>query len=51
MSIGVDGRIGLGFDKHRTKYAFCNKAVYCWEGFKKLFLKTLKVNTVVESLE
>lgn len=35
-SIGIDARIGLGFDKKRTKSRFCNKVVYAWEGVKKL---------------
>ena len=25
--------------------------VYCWEGFKKIFTKTQKINTVLDSLE
>ncbi len=50
MSVGVDARIGLGFDKSRTTSALGNKCVYCWEGFKKMFLKTLKMNSVIESL-
>ena len=36
FSLGVDARIGLGFDKARTRSQFKNKAVYAWEGFKKL---------------
>lgn len=44
FSIGVDARIGYGFDKSRTGNRCCNKCVYCWEGFKKMFLRTLKVN-------
>lgn len=51
MSVGVDARIGLGFDKNRTSSAIGNKCVYCWEGFKKNFLSTAKMNKVVESLE
>ena len=50
MSIGVDSRIGFGFDKNRTQSAFCNKCVYCWEGFKKLFLKTLKIKNVIANI-
>ena len=44
FSIGVDARIGYGFDKNRTTNQCCNKCVYCWEGFKKMFIKTPKVN-------
>lgn len=40
FSFGVDSRIGYGFDKHRTKYVCGNKCVYCWEGFKKMFIST-----------
>ena len=35
MSIGMDARIGLGFEKKRTKSTFYNKVRYAWEGFKK----------------
>ncbi|CAD8169782.1 unnamed protein product [Paramecium octaurelia] len=51
FSIGVDARIGYGFDKNRTAYQCCNKVVYCWEGFKKMFLKTPKMNQSIETLE
>jgi len=51
MSVGVDARIGLGFDRNRTQSALGNKCVYCWEGFKKMFLKTSKMNTVIDSLD
>ncbi len=50
MSVGVDARIGLGFDKHRTKSSFINKIIYCWEGFKKNFLKTPKMDKVLNGL-
>ena len=36
-SMGFDGRVGLGFDSKRTNSRFCNKAMYGWEGFKKIF--------------
>lgn len=36
FSVGLDARIGLGFDKRRTNYKACNKLMYCWEGFKKI---------------
>ncbi|CAK65676.1 unnamed protein product (macronuclear) [Paramecium tetraurelia] len=50
FSIGVDARIGFGFDKNRTSNQCCNKCVYCWEGFKKMFLKTPKVNQSIENI-
>jgi diacylglycerol kinase (ATP) len=48
FSFGVDSRIGLGFDKHRTQSVCGNKCVYCWEGFKKMFIKTDKIKDIVE---
>ncbi len=49
--MGIDARIGLGFDRNRTQSALRNKCVYCWEGFKKLFLQMQKMNQVIDSLE
>jgi len=51
MSFGVDARIGLGFDKNRKKSVAGNKCVYCWEGFKKIFTKTSKINDVFENIQ
>lgn len=51
FSLGIDARIGLGFDKHRSNNACCNKVVYCMEGFKKMFLSTQRIKKVVDSLE
>ena len=63
FSFGIDSRIGYGncerknflltfspkgFDKKRTKSRFKNKLVYFCEGIKKTFLKTPKVNDVLE---
>lgn len=50
-SIGVDARIGLGFDKVRTQSRCLNKVCYCLEGIKKLFLKTPKVHQVIQYME
>jgi len=50
FSVGIESRIGLGFDKKRTKSQFLNKAVYGWEGIKKLFTSTPKISDVVVSL-
>mmetsp|Transcript_2700 Transcript_2700/g.6009 ORF Transcript_2700/g.6009 Transcript_2700/m.6009 type:complete len:407 (+) Transcript_2700:84-1304(+) len=36
FSIGVDARIGLGFDKRRSKSKTWNKCIYVWEGLKKM---------------
>lgn len=59
-SLGIDARIGLGFDKRRTKSRFFNKAVYACEGVKKLCCvggggplkgKIEKMEVVVEAKE
>eukprot|EP00918_Siedleckia_nematoides_P025709 GHVU01055462.1.p1 GENE.GHVU01055462.1~~GHVU01055462.1.p1 ORF type:complete len:629 (+),score=103.36 GHVU01055462.1:236-2122(+) len=45
FSIGVESRIGIGFDRHRTKSTVLNKLRYVGEGLKKAFFKkTHKVN-------
>ena len=36
FSIGLESRIGIGFDKNRTSNATCNKICYGWEGLKKM---------------
>lgn len=51
FSFGVESRIGYGFDKFRTSSVCGNKCVYCWEGFKKMFLKTTKINDLVQNFE
>lgn len=50
FSIGVESRIGLGFEKLRTNSAFCNKTCYVWEGFKKMccVTNTPKIRDVVD---
>jgi hypothetical protein len=40
----------LGFDKSRTQSRCLNKVVYCWEGFKKMFIRTSKMKQVVEAV-
>ena len=51
-SIGVDARIGFGFDKNRTKSKICNKIVYAWEGVKKFFcLKLIRMKRIIKKLE
>ncbi|EER04109.1 diacylglycerol kinase, epsilon, putative [Perkinsus marinus ATCC 50983] len=50
FSIGVESRIGLGFDKHRTKSKLLNKAVYVVEGTKKLtFTRTPPIPDLISS--
>ena len=50
FSIGVESRVGLGFDKSRTSNAIGNKCVYAWEGIKKMCCcsRTLKMNEVID---
>lgn len=50
FSVGIESRIGLGFEKKRTNHAVTNKCVYGWEGVKKMCccLKTTKIKQVVD---
>jgi len=51
FSLGLDARIGLGFDKNRRGSQVANKAVYGWEGTKKLLFKRKGlVANVMESM-
>ncbi|CAD8047263.1 unnamed protein product [Paramecium sonneborni] len=51
FSIGVDARIGYGFDKKRTQSACCNKCVYFCEGLKKMCLKNPTTNQVISGMQ
>jgi len=51
FSFGVESRIGLGFDKSRTKSRLCNMCVYTYEGIKKLLTSTKKANDILISME
>lgn len=50
FSIGIESRIGLGFDKHRSSSAFANNMWYTWEGLKKMCCcsSTKKIRDVVD---
>lgn len=51
FSLGFESRVGFGFDKHRTKSRVANKAVYFWEGFKKVcFKKTNVIRNIVSGV-
>jgi diacylglycerol kinase (ATP) len=56
FSIGIESRVGLGFDKKRTKSAACNKVCYGLEGLKKMFCcccchkKTMTVRETIDYL-
>lgn len=51
FSIGVDARIGMAFDRKRTNSRAINNCIYCWEGFKRLFIHTKGITEVVDVLE
>lgn len=51
FSIGLDARIGLGFDKKRSKNKYKNRMIYCWEGLKKMCcLPVPRVKRITTSL-
>jgi len=51
FSLGLDARIGVGFDKGRAGSQLANKAVYGWEGTKKLlFKKKGLIANIMESM-
>ncbi|CAK0858724.1 unnamed protein product [Prorocentrum cordatum] len=51
FSVGLDARVGVGFDKLRAKSQVINKGVYALEGAKKLlFKKKGVIGNVVDSL-
>lgn len=50
-SVGVESRIGVGFDRNRKDNALMNKAAYVFEGVKKiLFHRRRLIDNIVESL-
>ena len=49
FSIGIESRIGLGFDKNRTTSTFLNKMRYGIEGVKKMFTSTPRIGDLIES--
>jgi diacylglycerol kinase (ATP) len=50
FSIGIESRIGLGFDKHRTKSQIGNKMIYGMESVKKMFLRMPKVRNTIKRI-
>lgn len=48
FSVGVESRIGIGFDRYRTKNAFLNKMRYALEGFKNTFRHTTPVYDIID---
>ncbi|CAD2111877.1 diacylglycerol kinase [Plasmodium vinckei petteri] len=51
FSIGIDSRIGRGFERHRKNNAVLNKMVYLVEGFKKSsFKKNTPINLLIDKM-
>ena len=50
FSLGVESRVGIGFDRNRTTSQGCNKCVYICEGTKKQFTNTIRVDQILDSL-
>nr|ASN64456.1 diacylglycerol kinase 1 [Eimeria falciformis] len=50
FSMGVESRIGRGFDRHRTKSQTLNKMRYGIEGLKKFVTHTTSINQIVMGL-
>src|SRR4051812_43368535 len=50
FSIGVESRIGLGFEKSRSNHYIKNKCIYGWEGIKKMCCcsSTAKIKSVID---
>jgi diacylglycerol kinase (ATP) len=40
FGIGLDGKIGMSFEKHRTTHRSLNKLVYFWQGLKNVGLRS-----------
>lgn len=50
FSVGVESRIGLGFEKSRSNHYMKNKCIYGWEGIKKMccISRTAKIRRVID---
>ncbi|KAK6591188.1 diacylglycerol kinase [Cryptosporidium xiaoi] len=48
FSVGIESRIGIGFDRNRTKNAFLNKIRYALEGVKNTFRHTTPVYDIID---
>ncbi|SIO73746.1 diacylglycerol kinase [Babesia microti strain RI] len=51
FSIGVESKIGRGYDRYRGLSRFKNKSRYIIEGFKKLFAKRIDIRNIVDYME
>ncbi|KAF8822274.1 diacylglycerol kinase accessory domain (presumed) domain-containing protein [Cardiosporidium cionae] len=50
FSIGIESRIGRGFDRNRAHNRFLNKMMYAFEGIKKTFKRNLRADHFIDSL-
>ncbi|KEG04781.1 diacylglycerol kinase, putative [Plasmodium vinckei vinckei] len=51
FSIGIDSRIGRGFERQRKNNAILNKMVYLFEGFKKSsFIRNTPINLLIDKM-
>lgn len=50
-SIGIDARIGFGFEKKRSNKRWLNKFMYAWEGARKFVWKESDMNNLIRKLE
>ncbi len=48
FSVGIESRVGLGFDKKRTTSTFGNKLRYVIEGVKKSMTSTPRINDLIK---
>jgi diacylglycerol kinase (ATP) len=48
FSVGIESRVGLGFDKKRTTSAFRNKVRYVLEGLKKSVMSFTRIKEMIE---
>ena len=51
FSFGIDGKIGYGFDMHRTKSRLGNLAMYACMGVIKAATKTKTLDELLETIE
>ena len=50
-SVGLDAKIGLRFEKNRTKSRFLNKLMYFVEGVKRLAARQERLKSYVDKFE
>ncbi|EDO08039.2 Diacylglycerol kinase accessory domain family protein [Babesia bovis T2Bo] len=50
FSIGVDARIGRGFDRLRSQSSLVNKLIYLWQGTKNTFRRSIRVDKQIDKM-